>query len=300
MRTYIHTFLFLFSFYPSIAQKTSCENIDYPSPLLSDSIKNVFAQNLRFAEEKYQNDKSNDEHIIWYGRRLAYLGKYREAIGIYTNGIELHPANARFYRHRGHRYITLRCFDKAITDLKKAAELTNGQIDEVEADGIPNVKNIPVSTLQTNIYYHLGLAYYLEGDYRNALLAYEKCLSIVDNNDMMIATLNWLNLALRKLGKKMEADQRVKSLDPNIDLIENLDYLDILLMYRNNETKNLIERTTNQATLSNATLAYGLGAYYLNNGEKKKAREVFEKIVKGNQWSSFGYIAAETELARMK
>ena len=29
-------------------------------------------------------------------------------------------------------------------------------------------------------------------------------------------------------------------------------------------------------------------------------KELFEKVVAGNQWASFGYIAAEAELKRMK
>jgi hypothetical protein len=35
-------------------------------------------------------------------------------------GIGQFPKDARFYRHRGHRYISSRCFDLAIKDFKKA------------------------------------------------------------------------------------------------------------------------------------------------------------------------------------
>ncbi len=77
------------------------------------------------------------------------------------------------YRHRGHRYITLREFDKAIADFNKAVELIEGTDDIVEPDGAPNAAGIPTSTLHTNIWYHLGLAHYLKGDFAAALLAYE-------------------------------------------------------------------------------------------------------------------------------
>ena len=49
------------------------------------------------------------DNIIWYGRRTAYLGDYREAIRIFSEGIEKHSKDARMYRHRGHRYISIRC-----------------------------------------------------------------------------------------------------------------------------------------------------------------------------------------------
>jgi tetratricopeptide (TPR) repeat protein len=284
----------------AVAQKQNCEDKQYPSPSTNDSLKKVFEANLRSAEKKYKADSTNDDHIIWYGRRLGYLGNYKEAIDIYTKGISLHPNNARFYRHRAHRYITLRCYDIYIADIKKAIELIRDQIDEIEPDGIPNERNFPTSTLHTNISYHLGLAYYLKGDNRQALLAFEKCLDISDNDDMKVATLNWLNLVLRKMGRQKDADQHLKEVTSEMEIIENHDYYDILLMYKTGDDSKLKEKTQNQETVGNATLGFALGSYYQLKGDKIKAKELFEKVVAGKQWSSFGFIAAETELANMK
>lgn len=284
----------------AFTQKNNCATKEYPQPVISDSLKKVFETNLRSAEKKFLNDSTNDEYIIWYGRRLAYLGFYNEAIAVYTKGINLHPDNARFYRHRAHRYITLRCFDNAIADLKKAVELIRDQIDEIEADGLPNAKNIPISTLHTNIYYHLGLAYFIKADYRDALLAFEKCFDLSDNDDMKVATLNWLNIALLKMGRKKEAEAHLKDVTAEMEIIENNDYYDILMMYKTKNESKLLEKTKDQETLSNATLGFALATYYQLNGEKKKAKDFYEKVVAGKQWSSFGYIAAEAELARIK
>ena len=43
-------------------------------------------RNLEIARNNYTNDPDDLDNIIWYGRRLAYLGKYQEAISIYTTG----------------------------------------------------------------------------------------------------------------------------------------------------------------------------------------------------------------------
>ena len=300
MRKFILPFLFAAISGYAFAQRENCEDKQYPAPSLSDSLKKVYEANLRAAEKKYRGDSTNDEQIIWYGRRLAYLGNYKDAISVYTKGINLHPANARFYRHRAHRYITLRCYDNAIADLQKAVELTREQVDEIEPDGIPNEKNIPTSTLHTNIYYHLGLAYYLKGDNRHALLAWEKCLDIADNDDMTVATLNWLNIVLRKMGRQNDAEQHLRAVSKDMEIIENHDYYNILLTYKTNDESRLAEKTQQQETLSNATLGFALGTYYQLKGETNRAKEVFEKVVAGKQWSSFGYIAAEAELAKMK
>jgi tetratricopeptide (TPR) repeat protein len=301
MRKLFISVLFSVSCTGLFGQKENCEFKNHPYPVLSDSLKRVFENNLRSAENKYRNDSTNDEYIIWYGRRTAYLGNYEKAINIYSRGISLQPANARFYRHRGHRYITVRCFDNAIADLKKAVDLIKDQIDEIEADGIPNSKNIPTSSLHTNIYYHLGLAYYLKGENRSALLAFEKCLDLADNDDMRVAALNWLNITLRKMGRSKDADQRIKDVMNNqIEIIENFEYVEIVNMYKTGDETKLAERIQNLETLSNATLGFALGNYYLLKGKKEKAKELFEKVVAGNQWSSFGYIAAENELSKMK
>lgn len=299
MRIFILSFLFV-TISNLVYSQSDCIDKPYPAPSFSDSVKRSFEANLRSAQKKYQADSTNEEHIIWYGRRLAYLGKYKEAIETYTKGIRINPDNARFYRHRGHRYITLRCYDNAIADLKKAADLTRDQVDEIEADGIPNEKNIPTSTLQTNIYYHLGLAHFLKADNRQALLAWEKCLAISDNDDMKVATLNWLNVVLRKMGRLKDAEHHLSEVKADMEIIENHDYFDILLMYKNGNESKLLGKTQNQETLSNATLGYALGTYYLLKGDREKAKQLFEKVVAGKQWSSFGFIAAEVELERMK
>jgi len=295
----LSSFLFLVICGNAIAQQ-NCEDKQHPPPVFTDSLQKVFDENLASSYSKYQNDSTNAEHIVWYGRRTAYLGNYKEAIDIYTRGIQLFPKDARFLRHRAHRFITLRCFDKAITDLEKATEMIRGKTDEIEADGLPNTLNIPTTTLHSNIWYHLGLAYYLKGDNQKALSAYEQCMLVADNNDTYVATLNWLYITLRKLGKDPEAEQKLQNMDPDIQVIENKDYLDILLMYKRNKESLLVEKTKSQQNLGSATLGYALGNYYLLKRQKEKAREIFRSVIKGNQWASFGFIAAETELERMK
>ena len=132
------------------------------------------------------------------GRRVAYLGRYREAIEHFSDGVEKHPNDARMYRHRGHRYITVRELPKAIADLAKAAQLIEGKADQVEPDGQPNARNTPTSTLNTNIYYHLGLAHYLSGDFDRRPAQYRRCLAFSKNPDMLVATTYWYYLTLTR------------------------------------------------------------------------------------------------------
>lgn len=268
-------------------------------PALSENAKLEYSKNLELAAKNYAAEPSAD-NLIWYARRKGYLGNYKDAIEALTIGLTKFPSDARIYRHRGHRYISIRCFDDAIKDFEKAAKLIKGKPDEIEPDGMPNARNTPTSTLQSNIWYHLGLAYYLKGDLKKAAVAYAECLKVSKNPDMLAATTHWYYMTLRRLGKTNEAAKLLEPIDGDFEVIENEDYLKLLRLYRGEAKAEMIQNEIGEKaeTLGNASLGYGFGNWYLYNGDREKAIDVFRKITAGNQWSSFGYIAAEADMKR--
>jgi len=288
-------YLLLIIFFISNLISQSC-NKKIPDIFISENSRNVYTSKLLDAKQKFKTNP-NADNLIWLGRRQAYLGKYNDAINIYSNGIKKYPNDARFYRHRGHRYLSIRCFDLAIKDLQKAAELTKNKKNESEPDGLPNALNIPTSTLQGNIYYHLGLAFYYLGNYKQAEKAYEKCIVLAENPDSYVAAANWLYVIYRHLGQNLKANILLKSIDNDIELIENHSYHTILKIYQGTiDPITLENKIMNEQSLQNTTIAFGLGNYYDINGNKDKAQNIFKSITKGNQWSSFGFIAAESKL----
>ena len=276
-------------------QMTICGNKSYPPLTFSATVKEKLEIDLAAAKTSYEKDVKNADANIWYGRRLAYLGRYDEAIEIFTKGILLHPYDARMFRHRGHRYLTIRCVDKAISDFIKASYLIKNQKDEVEPDGMPNAKNTPTRTLQSNIWYHLGLAYYLKKDFKKAEKAYKECLKVSKNPDMYVATANWYYITLKELKKEKTASNLLSTVHKNMELIENEGYLQILLLYKGNQNvAPLLENLTqDNSALTNATTGFGVGNYYRLTGNMKKAREIFQIVTSGSQWGSFAYMAAE-------
>ena len=284
----------------AFAQTNCLQTASEIQPQLSAETQREFEARLNEARERFDKDSRSADNIIWLGRRTAYLGRYKDAIRIYTQGIEQFPADARLYRHRGHRFITLRCFDAAIADFEKASKLISGKPDEIEPDGLPNPRNTPTSTLQSNVWYHLGLAYYLKGNFQRALSAYREAEKVSKNADMLVATTHWLYMTLRRLGREKEASRTLAPIKDNIDLIENGDYYKMIRVYKGQlDPANVwLEVSQRSDNLSNATIGYGLGNWYLYNGQRAEAEKIFRKVTAGNQWSSFGYIAAESELKR--
>lgn len=295
----IFILLALFSL-PAFAQ-TCVENAGTVAPVLSENARKTYETKLSEARADFEKSPTAD-NFIWLGRRTAYLGNYKEAIKIFTEGIGKFPQDARFYRHRGHRLLTLRCFDDAIKDFETAAKMTFRKPDEVEPDGLPNARNIPTSTLQTNIYYHLGLARYLKGDFNKATTDFMACFNLAKNDDMRVAAAHWVYMSAHRSGiKALERDAKrfIKNeIKDNLEIIESGDYYKLVKLYQGKtKAEDLLKEIGAEAnTLSNASLGYGVGNWFLYNGEKEKAMKIFRQITGGNQWASFGFIAAEAEL----
>lgn len=266
-------------------------------PPLDSARQTGFEARLDSARTAYAADSSADA-LIWTGRHLGYLGRYRDAIATFGTGIERFPDDPRFLRHRGHRWITVRELDSAIADLSRAAAMIAGRPDEVEPDGLPNARNIPTSTLHSNIWYHLGLAHYLQGNWPEALAAYRQEAAIADNPDMLVATSWWRYLTLRRLGDATAADSVLAPITADLDIIENQSYHRLLLLAKGVLPPDSLLPADGGSTPSDAAVAYGLGAWHLVEGRSELADTLFRALVHSGNWAAFGTIAAEAELAR--
>ena len=267
------------------------------TPELSEDIFQMHNEGFLTALAEYRENPDSTDAIIWLGRRSAYLGEYREAVEIFTEGIQKDPDDPRLYRHRGHRYITLRRFDLAMLDFEKAAELMEDMPDQVEPDGIPNEQNRPTSTLKSNVWYHKGLAHYLQGDFEKASQSYENALALNLTNDMKVAVIYWYYMSLKRSGSDLKAGNILEMIPPEIEIIENDSYLDLILVFKGVfEPSRLL--TGADTSLDDATVGYGIGNWHYMNGREERALQIWQDIYENGYWPAFGYIASEAELAR--
>jgi tetratricopeptide (TPR) repeat protein len=269
---------------------------------LNAATRERYEAQLREAQAAYDRAPTNVDSIIWLARRIAYLGRIREAIDVYSKGIALYPNDPWLLRHRGHRYISVREFDAAIADLARATALVEGKPDQVEPDGQPNARNIPIGTLHSNIAYHLGLAHYLKGDFARALPAYQREFANARNNDRKASIAYWLYLSLRRLGRNDQAAAVLAPFDRSTTVIENETYVRLLRLYKGELPADsvLAVSATGEMSVTDATAAYGVAMWHQLAGRTAEADQVFRRLLSGGQWGAFGYIAAEAELARKR
>ncbi len=268
---------------------------------LTPDVRARYERQLAEARGAYERAPRNADSIVWYGRRLAYLGRLRESIDVFSRGVAIHPTDPWLYRHRGHRYISVRDLDRAIVDLERATRLVEGRPDVVEPDGQPNATNTPIGTLQSNIAYHLGLAYYLKGDFTHAAEVFGREVQNARNNDRLVSALNWYYMSLRRLGRDVEAEEALVPIQRQTPVIENGVYHRLLLLYKGALPPDslLAVAPNGQMSVTDATAAYGVANWHFINGRRAEAERLFRQILAGGQWGAFGYIASEAEVARM-
>ncbi len=229
------------------------------------------------AQARLAEAPDNIELLVELGLTYGSLRHYRQAIETYSSGIEQKPDWAPLYRHRGHRYITVREFTKAQADLKKASQLDPESFD---------------------IRYHLALTYYLTQDFAEAVTAYQKSLDIATNDDDRIAASYWLYLSLQHLDRHDEAQAVLEPIRPAMRVERMAAYFKLLAFYKGRLEENQLIDPETASPLELATYGHGLASQYLFNGEERRARKLFQRIIEGPYWPAFGYIAAEAELKR--
>lgn len=256
---------------------------------------------LAEARAAWERAPSNADSVVWYARRIGYLGRFREAIDVLSRGLAAHPDDPWLLRHRGHRFISVRELDRAIADLARAERLVERTPDVVEPDGQPNARNQPIGTLHSNVRYHLGLAHYLKGEWDAALRAYRAELAGPINPDRRVSVSHWTYLALCRQGRAAEAAEVLRPITRDLDVIENGAYHRLTLLYRGElSVDSLLPAARAGASVTDVSTAYGVGGWLWCQGRRDDAVRVWRDILATNQWGAFGYIAAEAELARLR
>lgn len=290
------------------AEATSLLGRELARPELPAAVAERHEAAIRTLRARLAAHPDDADALVWIGRHLGYLGRYREAIETFSEGIERFPAEghadeaARFLRHRGHRKITVRDLAGAVADLEAGVARIAGRPDRPESDGLPNLYNRPTGTLKTNLWYHLGLAHYLRGDFGRSAEAYTACAALADNADMHVAASYWLYLSLRRLGREADANAVLDAAPLDALLLENDGYQDLLRLFAEGpdarEAAAALLARDEPGSVGAVTLAYGVGAWHLLAGRSDEAEALFRRVAGGEGWAGFGFLAAEAELAR--
>ncbi|MFC1493245.1 tetratricopeptide repeat protein [candidate division KSB1 bacterium] len=255
-------------------------------PLYSDSGGDSL---LTVIDNELESDPENTDILHRKGLALDALRRFNEAIEEYSKCITLDPNSSLFFRRRGHRYINIRQFEKAVTDLERAAS-----IHEFE-----KTENLSYTdNLNWAIWYYLGLAYYLQGDFDKALQPFQNSYAYSADNVSLLASTNWVHNTLRRLNRVEEAKKILEPIKEDMGFTGN--YYKNILVYKGLKTETETFNIEEAELFELGTVGYGMGLWRLVNGDREGAFRIFRKIVEGESWEANGFMAAEAELARSK
>ena len=273
MRVLIPAVVSIFAFAASAVAQT----VQYRSPAGVEYRSLFDTGAVPKAKAASDADPLNVDKLIALGVAQSGVRQFREAIETFTRGLVIAPDNAMLYRWRGHRYLSVREFDKAMQDLTRGFAL---------------------DSLNYGILYHLGIVRFVRGDFAGAADAFRRAQPRAPEAGELTGSTDWLWMSLSRAGRTVEAkamlDRRPDSLP-----IDNA-YARRLKLYRGQLSPDSVITVADTADVQAATLAFGIGNWYLVRGDTARARSWFERSVRSGGWPGFGFIMSEVELRRTR
>jgi len=258
------------------AQQNAAQPVQYRSPEGVEYRSLPDTEGITSARAALDADPKNIARIIDLGVAESGARQFREAIATFTRGLEIEPNNALLLRWRGHRYLSVREFDRAYADLARG------------------------STLDPSIYgnwYHLGVVQFVRGEFAAAATSFARAQPLAPDAGELAGSTDWLWMSLSRAGRGAEAKAMLDR-RPDNKPVDNA-YTRRLQLYRGEIGPEALFTAADTADVQVATLAYGLGNWYLVRGDKAQARRSFERSVQSGGWPAFGFIASEAELRRL-
>lgn len=258
-------------------QDVVAQSVQYRSPAGVEYRSLADTGAVARAQAALDADPRNIDRIIALGVAQSGVRQFREAIETFTRGLAIAPDNAMLYRWRGHRYLSVREFDRALADLTRGFAL---------------------DSTNYGILYHLGIVRFVRGDFEGAADAFRRAQPLAPEAGELAGSTDWLWMSLSRAGRLAEAkamlDRRPDSLK-----IANA-YAQRLRLYRGEIGPDQVITPADTADVQAATLAFGVGNWYVVRGDTARARPWFERSIRSGGWPGFGFIVSEIELRRLR
>ena len=224
-------------------------------------------------------DPRNVQRIIALGVAQSGARQFREAIETFTRGLAIAPNDPMLYRWRGHRYLSVREFDKSMADLTRGYQL---------------------DSTNYGVLYHLGVLRYLKGDFNEAAALFGMSQPRAPDGGERAGSTDWLWMSLSRAGRAAEATAMLATRPDSLPTPPGYAYVSRLKLYRGELSPNALFSPADTADVQVATLNYGLGSWYLVHGDTAKATAAFERAVASGGWPGFGFMVSEAELLRLR
>jgi hypothetical protein len=120
------------------------------------------------------------------------------------------------------------------------------------------------------------------------------------NPNELAGSTDWLWMSLSRAGRAADASRALAPITDSLSVTTARAYFQRLKLYRGRIAPEDVMTPADTDDITVATLAFGVGNWYLVRGDSARAREWFERSVASGGWPAFGFIASEVELRRIR
>lgn len=260
-----------------LATSAAAQSVQYKSPAGVEYRAQADTGPVARALDSLAKDSANVQKIIALGVAQSGARQFREAIATFTQGLAIAPNDPMLYRWRGHRYLSVRDWDRSLADLQKGYAL---------------------DSTNYGVLYHLGIVRFARGEFNEAARLFTMALPRAPNAGEQGGSVDWLWMSLMRAGRVADAKAH---LDRRPDTQPNTNaYATRIKLYRGEIGPEQIINSPDTTDVGRSTLNYGLGNWYLLKGDTANARTAFERSVAAGGWPGFGFILSEIELRRLR
>lgn len=252
------------------------QSVQYRSPAGVEYTALVDTGPVARAQRELAKEPRDRERILALAQAQVGARQFREAIATITRGLADAPDDPILLAWRGHRYLSVRDLDAARRDLERGTRID--------------------STLYGN-WYHLGIVRYLRGEFAAAAEAFRRAQPLAPDPAEYTGSTDWLWMSLSRAGRAAEARAMLARYPDSLQV--NNAYARRLHLYADAIRPEQLFTDADSGDVTVATLAYGLGNWYLLRGDTTAARAAFERSIASGGWPAFGFMASEAELRRL-
>jgi tetratricopeptide (TPR) repeat protein len=258
-----------------LAGPANAQSVQYRSPAGVEYRSQPDTGPIARAQAALTADPRNIDKFIALGVAQSGARQFREAIETFTRGLAIAPNHPMLLRWRGHRYLSTRQLDLALDDL------TSGN---------------RIDTANYGVWYHLGIVRFARAEFDAAAECFTHAQPKAPDGAELAGSTDWLWMSLMRAGRNAEA-RAMLDRHPDSLPVSNA-YTQRLKLYRGLIGPNEVFTPADTADVQVATLAFGVGNWYLVRGDTAHAREWFNRSVQSGGWPGFGFIMSEIELRR--
>ncbi|MEP6619388.1 MAG: tetratricopeptide repeat protein [bacterium] len=261
-----------------VSVPVQAQSIQYRSPAGVEYRAEADTGPIARAQAALATDPRNVQRIIALGVAQSGARQFREAIETFTKGLAIAPNDPMLYRWRGHRYLSVREFDKSMADLTRGYSL---------------------DSTNYGILFHLAILNYRLGNFAKAAALFAKAQARAPDGGELAGSTDWLWMSLSRAGRAADAKAMLARHVDTLPAPPGYAYVSRLKLYRGEVTPTTLFTPADTADVQLATLNYGLGTWYLVHHDTANAKAAYQRSVKSGGWPGFGFILSEAELKRL-